>query len=139
MKIGEVTSLKTATSGGLCTDHFYALCSYSILHPKDIPPWYASQQNEHLDNAEVSEQKDRANLNSQLEHLQSKYVGTGHADTSKYEWGVNQARDTYASYVGHYPMMSYFALAENESIARVKFNITEKMVQPCGPPPERKD
>ncbi|KAG0079419.1 hypothetical protein BGZ90_002679 [Linnemannia elongata] len=82
---------------------------------------------------------DRANLNSQLEHLQSKYVGTGHADTSKYEWGVNQARDTYASYVGHYPMMSYFALAENESIARVKFNITEKMVQPCGPPPERRE
>lgn len=41
------------------------------------------------------------------------------------EWGVNQARDTYASYVGHYPMMSYFALAENESIARVKFNLTE--------------
>ncbi|KAG0047774.1 hypothetical protein BGZ83_007234 [Gryganskiella cystojenkinii] len=78
---------------------------------------------------------DRANLNSQLEHLQSKYVGTGHADTSKYEWGVNQARDTYASYIGHYPMISYFALAENESIARVKFNITE----PCGPPPERRD
>ncbi|KAF9140114.1 hypothetical protein BGX30_007013 [Mortierella sp. GBA39] len=84
-------------------------------------------------------QEDRANLNSQLEHLQSKYVGTGHADTSKHEWGVNQTRDTYASYVGHYPMISYFALAENESIARVKFNITTKMVQPCGPPPERRD
>ncbi|KAF9111401.1 Casein kinase I isoform delta [Mortierella sp. AM989] len=68
---------------------------------------------------------DRSNLNSQLEHLQSKYVGTGHADTSKYEWGVNQARDTYASYIGHYPMLSYFAVAENESIARVKFNIAE--------------
>ncbi|KAG0344350.1 Splicing factor 3B subunit 5 [Podila humilis] len=82
---------------------------------------------------------DRGNLNSQLEHLQSKYIGTGHADTSKYEWGVNQARDTYASYIGHYPMLSYFAVAENESIARVKFNITEKMLQPCGPPPERTD
>lgn len=41
------------------------------------------------------------------------------------EWGVNQARDSYASYVGHYPMLSYFAVAENESIARVKFNIAE--------------
>ncbi|KAF9915632.1 hypothetical protein BX616_005695 [Lobosporangium transversale] len=82
---------------------------------------------------------DRSNLNSQLEHLQSKYVGTGHPDTSKYEWGVNQARDSYASYVGHYPMISYFAVAENESIARIKFNITEKMLQPCGPPPERRD
>lgn len=41
------------------------------------------------------------------------------------EWGVNQARDTYASYIGHYPMLAYFAVAENESIARVKFNIAE--------------
>ncbi|KAF9345564.1 hypothetical protein BGX26_002984 [Mortierella sp. AD094] len=86
-----------------------------------------------------SKECDRSNLNSQLEHLQSKYVGTGHADTSKYEWGVNQARDTYASYIGHYPMISYFAIAENESIARVKFNIAEKMLHPCGPPPERRD
>jgi len=41
------------------------------------------------------------------------------------EWGVNQARDTYASYIGHYPMLAYFAVAENESIARVKYNIAE--------------
>ncbi|KAG0229993.1 hypothetical protein BGW41_002813 [Actinomortierella wolfii] len=82
---------------------------------------------------------DRTNLNSQLEHLQSKYVGTGHADTSRYEWAVNQHRDTYASYIGHYPMLSYFAVVENESIARTKYNMTEKMILPCGPPPEQRE
>jgi len=28
-------------------------------------------------------------LQSQLEHLQSKYHGTGNADTTKYEWATN--------------------------------------------------
>jgi hypothetical protein len=32
---------------------------------------------------------DRYNIHSQLEHLQSKYVGTGHADTLKWEWLTN--------------------------------------------------
>ena len=36
-------------------------------------------------------------------------------------------------------MLSYFSLAENESRARVKFNFMERMIQPCGPPPERMD
>ena len=42
---------------------------------------------------------ERYNIHSQLEHLQSKYIGTGHADTSKFEWATNQHRDTYASYI----------------------------------------
>ncbi|RUS14130.1 hypothetical protein BC937DRAFT_94295 [Endogone sp. FLAS-F59071] len=82
---------------------------------------------------------DRFNINSQLEHLQSKYVGTGHADTVKFEWMVNQHRDSYASYIGHHPMLSYFAVAENESVARVKFNMVEKMLQPCGLPVQREE
>ncbi|CAB4401111.1 splicing factor 3B subunit 5/RDS3 complex subunit 10 [Rhizophagus irregularis] len=80
---------------------------------------------------------DRFNLNSQLEHLQSKYVGTGHADTNKFEWMVNQHRDSYASYIGHHSLISYFAVAQNESIARVKFEFVEKMLQPCGLPVPR--
>ncbi|PKC71919.1 splicing factor 3B subunit 5/RDS3 complex subunit 10, partial [Rhizophagus irregularis] len=79
----------------------------------------------------------RFNLNSQLEHLQSKYVGTGHADTNKFEWMVNQHRDSYASYIGHHSLISYFAVAQNESIARVKFEFVEKMLQPCGLPVPR--
>ena len=64
-------------------------------------------------------------------------LGTGHADTNKWEWLTNQHRDSSASYLGHFDMLNYFALAENEAKARVKFNMLEKMVQPCGPPPER--
>ncbi|XP_058201715.1 uncharacterized protein At4g14342 isoform X1 [Rhododendron vialii] len=82
---------------------------------------------------------DRFNINSQLEHLQAKYVGTGHADLHRFEWAVNIQRDSYASYVGHYPMLAYFAVAENESIGRERYNFMQKMLLPCGPPPERED
>ncbi|CAH2052942.1 unnamed protein product, partial [Thlaspi arvense] len=68
---------------------------------------------------------DRFNINSQLEHLQAKYVGTGHADLSRFEWGVNIQRDSYASYIGHYPMLAYFAIAENESIGRERYNFMQ--------------
>ncbi|XP_066352383.1 uncharacterized protein At4g14342 [Miscanthus floridulus] len=80
---------------------------------------------------------DRFNINSQLEHLQAKYVGTGHADLSRFEWAVNIQRDSYASYIGHYPMLAYFAIAENESIGRECYNFMQKMLLPCGLPPER--
>ncbi|XP_047957196.1 uncharacterized protein At4g14342 isoform X1 [Salvia hispanica] len=97
---------------------------------------------------------DRFNINSQLEHLQAKYVGTGHADLTRFEWAVNIHRDSYASYVGHYPMLAYFAVAENESIGRERYNFMQpltcpsqsqsvdwfqKMLLPCGLPPERED
>jgi len=39
---------------------------------------------------------ERYNIHSQLEHLQSKYIGTGHADTTKWEWLTNQHRDRLA-------------------------------------------
>ncbi|XVF75013.1 hypothetical protein PTKIN_Ptkin13bG0155100 [Pterospermum kingtungense] len=68
---------------------------------------------------------DRFNINSQLEHLQAKYVGTGHADLNRFEWAVNIQRDSYASYVGHYPMLAYFAVAENESIGRERYNFMQ--------------
>ena len=73
---------------------------------------------------------DRFNINSQLEHLQSRYVGTGHADTNRFEWAVNIHRDSYAAYVGRPTMLQYFAVAENESIVRVRYN----MMQVCDRP-----
>ncbi|GAA0163421.1 RNA splicing factor [Lithospermum erythrorhizon] len=73
----------------------------------------------------IMQASDRFNINSQLEHLQAKYVGTGHADLTRFEWAVNIARDSYASYVGHYPMMAYFAVAENESIGRERYNLMQ--------------
>jgi hypothetical protein len=57
---------------------------------------------------------DAKTVYSQQDHLQMKYIGTGHPDTTKWEWAVNQHRDTYASYVGHHslreqpPKPSYF-------------------------------
>ena len=83
------------------------------------------------------EMTDRYTIHSQLEHLQSKYIGTGHADTTKWEWLVNQHRDSYCSYMGHFDLLNYFAIAENESKARVRFNLMEKMLQPCGPPADK--
>lgn len=82
---------------------------------------------------------ERYNIHSQLEHLQSKYIGTGHADTSKYEWLTNQHRDSYSSYLGHPDLLNFLALCENESKARIRFNLMENMLQPCGPPPDKSD
>jgi hypothetical protein len=41
------------------------------------------------------------------------------------EWAVNIQRDSYASYVGHYPLLAYFAIAENESIGRERYNFMQ--------------
>ena len=52
---------------------------------------------------------------------------------------MNQHRDSYCSYMGHFDLLNYFAIAENESKARVRFNLMEKMLQPCGPPADKPD
>jgi len=41
------------------------------------------------------------------------------------EWAVNIQRDSYASYIGHYPMLAYFTIAENESIGRERYNFMQ--------------
>ena len=91
-----------------------------------------------ISNTETVKMGDRFNILSQMEHLQSKYMGTGHADSTKFEWAAHQHRDTFSSLMGHQDLTNYLAVAENESKARVKFNMLEKMLQPCGPPPEKK-
>ena len=48
---------------------------------------------------------------------------------------VNIARDSYASYTGHHPMLEFFAIAQNESIGRVRYEFLQKMLLPCGVPP----
>ena len=82
---------------------------------------------------------DRFSINKSWDQVQAKYVGTGHGDTTKFEWASNQHRDTIASHVGHYDMLSYFAVAQNDSVGRVRYQLLEKMLQPCGPPPARVD
>ncbi len=74
------------------------------------------------------------------------------------EWVVNQHRDSLASYIGHHNLVEFFAIAENESKARVKFKFLQvstimgqlcftiknfpypqKMLQPCGFPHEKQE
>jgi splicing factor 3B subunit 5 len=50
-----------------------------------------------------------------------KYIGTGHADLTKWEWGTNMQRDSLASHIGHYSRLAYMAIADNETIARMKY------------------
>lgn len=64
--------------------------------------------------------QDRFNVQIQLEHLQQKHVGTGHPDMTKFEWVVQQQRDTYASIIGHQSLLNYLSVAENESCVRMK-------------------
>ncbi|CDJ64445.1 splicing factor 3b subunit 10, putative [Eimeria necatrix] len=73
---------------------------------------------------------DRFTIHSQLQHLQSKYPGTGNADTTRLDWGINIQRDTLASHVGHYSRLAYFAVAENESIRRIRYRCLNQMVCP---------
>ncbi|KAI1638005.1 splicing factor 3B subunit 5/RDS3 complex subunit 10 [Biscogniauxia mediterranea] len=80
---------------------------------------------------------DKLRTQQELERLQAKYVGTGHPDTTSWEWRTNISRDTYSSIVGHPPHLAYISLAQNEPAAKVRAQLIRKMVQPCGPPPPR--
>ncbi|SCZ97817.1 BZ3500_MvSof-1268-A1-R1_Chr7-3g09602 [Microbotryum saponariae] len=108
----------------------------------------------------------RHTANTQIAQLHARYVGTGHADMTKLgltrstlhtqtalhirphlneprrshsEWFSHQHRDTYASVVGHPPLLNYMAIADGEATARLKFELAERMLQPCGPPPPKED
>ncbi|RDA93971.1 hypothetical protein CP533_5050 [Ophiocordyceps camponoti-saundersi (nom. inval.)] len=82
---------------------------------------------------------DKLRTQQELERLQAKYVGTGHPDTTSWEWKTNIQRDTFSSIVGHRPLLTFVALAENEPIVKVRANLIRKMIQPCGPPPPREE
>jgi splicing factor 3B subunit 5 len=71
---------------------------------------------------------DRYSMNKSWDHIQNKFVGTGHSDMSKFEWISNQHRDTIASHIGHSDMLSFFALAQNDSIGRVRYQLLEVII-----------
>ncbi|KAK3996982.1 splicing factor 3B subunit 5/RDS3 complex subunit 10 [Cladorrhinum sp. PSN332] len=77
---------------------------------------------------------DKLRDQQELERLQTKYIGTGHPDTTSWEWKTNIHRDTFASIIGHPSLLSYMALAQNEPIAKVRAETIRKMLQPVGPP-----
>ncbi|KAL2269457.1 hypothetical protein VTJ83DRAFT_1641 [Remersonia thermophila] len=82
---------------------------------------------------------DKLRNQQELERLQAKFVGTGHPDTTSWEWKSNIYRDTYSSIAGHPPLLSYLALAENEPVAKVRARMIRKMFHPVGPPPPREE
>jgi len=63
----------------------------------------------------------------------------GHADTNKFEWGVNMHRDSYAGYLGHRPMLHYLGIVTNRATERERAHLLMKMVAPIGPPPPREE
>ncbi|KAM7220080.1 Splicing factor 3B subunit 5/RDS3 complex subunit 10 [Rhypophila decipiens] len=80
---------------------------------------------------------DKLRTQQELERLQAKYIGTGHPDTTSWEWKTNIQRDTSASIVGHPPLLALVALAQNEPTAKVRARLIRSMIQPAGPPPAR--
>ncbi|KAF8902972.1 splicing factor 3B subunit 5/RDS3 complex subunit 10, partial [Mucidula mucida] len=55
------------------------------------------------------------------------------------EWTTHQHRDTLSSIVGHPSLFYFLAIADGQATGRVKFEMTEKMLQPCGPPHKKDD
>jgi splicing factor 3B subunit 5 len=79
---------------------------------------------------------DKLRQQQQLEQLQSRYVGTGHADTTSFEYKSNVARDTYSSIIAHPALLQYTALGLGEPMRKVRTQMIDRMVFPVGPPPE---
>jgi splicing factor 3B subunit 5 len=69
---------------------------------------------------------DRFSINKSWEHIQNKYVGTGHGDMTKFEWLTSMHRDSIASYLGHNDMVTAMAVAKGCSVGRMKYEL--KMV-----------
>jgi splicing factor 3B subunit 5 len=84
-------------------------------------------------------QADKLRTQQQLEALQNKYIGTGHADTTKHEWTSNIMRDSYASFQGHPSMMLYMSVGMGTNVEAVRRHCMEGMVLPVGPPPATED
>jgi splicing factor 3B subunit 5 len=84
-------------------------------------------------------QADKLRTQQQLEALQNKYIGTGHADTTKHEWTSNIMRDSYASFQGHPSMLLYMSVGMGSNVEAVRRHCMENMVLPVGPPPATED
>jgi len=82
---------------------------------------------------------DKLRNQQELERLQAKFIGTGHPDTSSWEFRTNMHRDTFSSIVGHRPLLALNAISENEPISKVRAAMIRKMIQPAGPPPPREE
>ena len=71
---------------------------------------------------------DKLRAQQQLEQLQARYVGTGHADTTKFEWTSNIQRDSFASYIGHPPLLHYMSIGMGEPKEKVRVRMIEASI-----------
>ncbi|GFY53913.1 splicing factor 3B subunit 5, partial [Trichonephila inaurata madagascariensis] len=78
---------------------------------------------------------ERSNIDCQL-HFESKYIRTQRVDTTKFQWGVNQHRNHFRSCIEDRSVLNFLAIAENQSTARIRFNLARKMLTPYVPPPK---
>ncbi|KAF2194944.1 splicing factor 3B subunit 5/RDS3 complex subunit 10 [Zopfia rhizophila CBS 207.26] len=82
---------------------------------------------------------DKLRAQQHLEALQARYIGTGHSDTTKFEWTSNIARDSLSSYIGHPPMLQYMSIGLGQPREKVRVQLIDRMIQPVGKPPEVQD
>ena len=82
---------------------------------------------------------DRNNIENQLEILQAKYIGTGHSDITRWDWGNNMKRDTLNSHIQNPSRLNLFSICENLPQAVIKRRLLEKMVLPLGKKPILKE
>lgn len=81
-------------------------------------------------------QADKLRTTQQLEQLQARYVGTGHADTSPFEFKTNYMRDYRSSVVGHPVLLEHTAIGMGESRERVRLAQIEAMIVAAGHAPQ---
>lgn len=90
-----------------------------------------------LQRADNANKADKLRTRQQLEALHNKYVGTGHADTTSFEYRLTSARDTFASFAGHPTLLEYHCLASGDaSVEETRIRMLESMVRPIGPAPQ---
>ncbi|KAJ6897668.1 hypothetical protein NC652_024464 [Populus alba x Populus x berolinensis] len=86
---------------------------------------------------------DRFNINSQLEHLQAKYVGTGHADLNRLDEKFHEVVDALVVLLWlpyeHYIHGIAWEHANIPAAGNPYVCENQKMLLPCGLPPERED
>ncbi|KAJ2161763.1 hypothetical protein GGF46_001182 [Coemansia sp. RSA 552] len=80
---------------------------------------------------------DKFGMHNQTEQLYARHPGTGSADTTKHQWLAHQHRDTLAHYVADDSLATLIAVAEGESVTRVRLGMLQRMQAPCGPAPKQ--
>lgn len=71
-----------------------------------------------------------------IEHLVLKHPGTGTADTTAHELFADNRKDTLATMLQDPAHLQYVSCAENVSSAKMRAALLDRMVAPCGAPPE---